>query len=267
MSGIVTALTTRNPKSTLIRIMPPDTAPSVTFDDLVAIFSDDLVHYWPFDGTAEDEQGLADATFTGAPELGVPTLVLGDTIVEGAPADGHVVAWSGELGEYAQAPHHAAQKTLSGTIIVYAQLDALNHPAQLIMADAASAAGGLGFGIGLGGVPTAYLRGPFGTPVTVAGIAGEVLLGRAYCFMFKWGGSGLALAIYDDAGDLVRRALDPTMSAGLTGTSAVRFGASHAGADNYDGPYGRVIWLDRYISTVEEDLFASRVKTIQRPSS
>ena len=262
MSAIVSALVTRNPKSTGVLHLE---VLALTFDQLVASFSDDLVHYWKFQvpagTTVTDEQGLTNATITGSPQRGIPTLVLGDTISEGAESEGTVIAWPGTTGEFAQAAHNAAQKTSSGTIIVYAQFDTLNQKSQLVMGDASSAAGGFAFGVNPNGAADGHLRGVGGTPSTVSGsAAGDIQLNRAYCFIFKWGGSGLELVIFNDVGTRIRRATNPSMTSGLSGTSAIRFGATHTDTNHHDGPYGRVIWINRSISSVEEDLFGQRTK-------
>jgi hypothetical protein len=269
MSNIF-ALATRTQRSTFVR----HTSVSDTFDDLVnVIFADDLAHYWKFQNvvasTVDDEQGLADATVAGTVELHVPTIVRGDTIAEGAGVDGEVIAWPGTVAEYAEAPHHAAQKTPAGTIIVYAQFDSLSKKSQLIMGDASAAAGGFAMGVNTNGQPDAYLRGTDAVLVPVAGQAGDVQPNHAYCFMFKWGSGGLELVVYNDVGALVRRIVNTGMLASVSGTSTIRFGATHGTtpANQHDGPYGRVVWLHRSISAPEELLFAARTKTIVRVGS
>ena len=235
---------------------------ALSFDERVALFGVDVVSYWKFENTGVDAQGAENATITGTPELSVPTIVNSDTIDAGAPADGMCIAWPGTGGDHAEAAHNAAHKTAEGTVVVNFQRDTAIEKSQLIMADSSAAAGGMAIGININGAPDAYIRGVGRTPTTLTGGAGDVPLDRAFTLVFKWGPGGMSLALWNDAGVLARRVTNPA-TAGLSGTSPIRFGASHTDTSHHDGPYGRVIWLDRRITDVEEVLLA-QARTIAR---
>lgn len=260
MSGVTTILAAR-PTTSMVRH-----GVDLTFDQLVQTFIDsgDVTSYWKFQNNGTDQMGVSNATITGFPEFGVPTLVRGDTIIEGADVEGQVIAWPGTSGEFAEAAHASALKTAAGTIIIYFQRDTAGQKSQLLMSDATGAAGGFAIGVNPNGTPDAYIRGPGGVPVTLPGGIGDVVLDRAYCIMLKWGPQ-LELVLYDGNG-LVRRVISSS-TVGLSGTSAIRFGATHAATDRHDGPYGRIIWMDRSISAVEEQLFGDRAKSIARSAA
>lgn len=241
----------------------------VPFDDIVDSFAPDVISYWKFQtatSTVVDEQGLVNATITGAPELNVETIVKFDTIVDGALANGTCVAWPGTTGDFAQAATNAALKTVAGTIVVYFQRETANEKAQLIQSDATAAVGGMAIGININGSPDAYIRGVGGTPVIVTLGFGNVIFDRAYYLIFKWGtGGGMSLALYDDTGTFIQRATNVS-TIGLSGTSAIRFGATHSDTNHHDGPYGRVIWMNRRITDAEETTLAL-ARTIVRSAS
>lgn len=263
MGGIVTVVAANQKLPSNIRLQAVS-----TFDALVQTFIDngDVTSYWKFHNTGTDERGVSNATITGSPELNVPTLVAIDTVVEGAEIDGKVIAWPGTSSEFAEAPHHASLKTSTGTIILYFQRDTANQTSQLIMADASNAAGGFGVFVQGNGAASAYVRGPTGTPVPLNGGPGDVKLDHAYCIILKWGPQ-LELVLYDGTGDLPVRRIVNLSTAGLSGTSPIRFGATHVPADQHDGPYGRVIWMNRSISAAEERMFGIRAKSIARSTS
>lgn len=235
-----------------------------TFDDTVALFNADLVSYWKFQNTGTDQQGVSNATITGSPETNVPTIVKKDTINTGAPVDGVCIAWSGTVGDYAQAAHNAAHKTTVGTIVVYFQRDRDVEKSQLIMADPTPVAGGMAIGVNTSGAPDAHIRGAGGTPVTLIGGVGDVQIEQAYTLIFKWGtGGGMSLALWNSSGVLVRPRITNVSTIGLAGTSPIRFGATHNDTNHHDGPYGRVLWLDRRISDAEE-LTLAQALTVAR---
>jgi hypothetical protein len=239
-------------------------AAAVTHDSLVAIFGPDVVSYWKFENNGSDERSTQDATVTGSPELNVNTIVDLDTIAEGAPGDGKCIAWPGSGGVFAEAAHNAAHKTAQGAIAITFQRDTADQKSVLVAADASAAAGGLSVEVTPSGQPRAFLRRQSdGAPVILTGQAGDVQLDEAYTLIFKWGSEGLSLALWDADGTLVRRLTAP-LTDGVTGTSPIRFGAWHTGVDQHDGPYGRVIWLQRRISDSEEQVLA-RARTIGRP--
>jgi hypothetical protein len=77
------------------------------------------------------------------------------------------------------------------------------------------------------GSPRAFLTpAADGVAVTISGLAGDIVVGRAYTFIFKWGVGGLSLALWDDVGTLKRRVTNP-LEDGVTSTSVIRFGAWH----------------------------------------
>jgi hypothetical protein len=238
---------------------------AVTYDALVATFGADVVSYWKFQNDGVDQRGIEDAAISGTPELNVESIVGLDTLVDGAPANGECLAWPGAAGVFAEAAHNAAHKTPAGTIVVTFQHDSLTQKSTLIAADANAVAGGLSLEVQTNGVPRAFLRRQSdGGFVALAGEPGDVQLNEAYTLIFKWGPGGLSLALWDQHGVLVRRKTD-TMSDGVTGSSPIRFGAWHNGESRHDGPYGRVIWLQRRISNAEEGVLAVS-RTISRGS-
>lgn len=236
-----------------------------TFDDTVALFNADLVSYWKFQNTGTDQQAISNATLNGFPELNVPTIVKNDSIDSGAGSDGTCIAWSAATGDYAEAAHNVAHKTAAGTVVVYFQRDTAAQKSQLIIADQTPVAvGGMAIGVTATGAIDAHIRGAGGTPVTLVGGSGDVQLDRAYVLIFKWGtGGGMRLALWDDTATLVRFVTNTGSTIGLSGTSPIRFGATHADTNNHDGPYGRVLWLDRRIGDAEELLLAQAL-TIPR---
>ena len=263
MSGIVAVLGARGQRSTNVR---PEV--SFTFDEIVALFDPNVVSYWKFqDTTGTDEKGIANATINGSPELNIPTIVKRDTITEGALTDGTCIAWPRTPGEYAQAPHNAAHKTANGTIVVYFQRDTSTaEKSQLIEADnlPAGTAGGMAIGINTNGAPDAYIRGAGGAVVSILGGLGDVLIDRAYTLIFKWGSPGMSLSLWDDTGFMVRRSTNLS-TIGLSATSTIRFGATHATpveTNHHDGPYGRVVWMNRRITDNEEVLLAQAKSVI-----
>ena len=249
----VVVLGARGQRSTNVR---PEV--SFTFDGIVALFDPNVVSYWKFQNTGTDQEGVSNATINGSPELNVPTIVKSDSIEEGAPVDGTCIAWPGTAGDYAEAAHNAAHKTLAGTVVVYFQRDSAAQKSQLIMADQAPvAAGGMAIGVTAVGAIDAHIRGTGGTAVTLIGGAGDVQLDRAYALIFKWGtGGGMRLALWDDTATLVRFATNTGSTIGLSGTSPIRFGATHTDTNGHDGPYARVLWLNRRITDLEEATLA-----------
>jgi hypothetical protein len=101
--------------------------------------------------------------------------------------------------------------------------------------------------------------------VQLLGQAGDVQLNHAYTLIFKWGPGGLSMALWDAAEGLVRRVTDP-LEDGVTGTSPIRFGAWHTDISHHDGPYGRVVWLNRRISDAEEAILP-RPRTVVRETA
>jgi hypothetical protein len=227
------------------------------FDGFVDAFGSDVVSYWKFANTGVDEKGTANASISGVPEFNIPSIVTPDRVGEGASADGEVLAWPGTAGEYAQVAHTAAHKTLEATIVVHFQCDTLNDTSTLIAANATPAQPGeLVILINSNGSPQANLRNSAGAPVVLAGVAGDVVVGRAYAIVVKHGAAGFSMALYNDAFQLVRRATNPLATGQAASLSPIRFGAYHTDVDHHDGPYGRVVWLRRRITDAEELLLA-----------
>lgn len=233
------------------KTFPVPLVPPITdFDDLVASFGEDVVSFWSFAADGTDAKGTQDAAITGTPEVGLDAIT---QLNEG----GACIAWSGATGEYAEAAHNAAHKTAEGTIIVYHQHDKLDEKATLVSCDqSGTGAGGLSIEVNQNGSPRAFMRDATDAAVELLGGAGDVELGRAYCTIFKWGSAGISLALWDDAGTLVVRDTDPSVTNGLTGTSPIRFGAWHTDVSHHDGPFGPVVWLSRRLSDEEEETFA-----------
>lgn len=225
-----------------------------TYDSRVAGFDPNVVSYWKFQNNGNDEKLVGTATIFGNPELNVPTIVDLDT-------GGEVIAWTGAAGQYAQAAHNLAHKTAQGTIVVTFQRDSATVKSALVAADANSAAGGLSVEVEANGAARAFLRNATGSPVILTGTAGDVQLNQAYTLIFKWGTGGLSLALYNDTGVLIRRVTN-ALTNGVTGTSAIRFGAWHTDANHQDGPYGRVVWLNRRINDTTEEATLARARTI-----
>jgi hypothetical protein len=241
-----------------------------TYDGFVASFGPRLISYWKFQNSGADANGTQHAAITGSPELNVATIVDLDTIGEGAPADGECIAWPGNPEVYAEAGHHARYKTAQGTIVVTFQRDTANQKSTLVAADrsvggTSSGRGGLSIEVEASGAPRCFLRRQSdGVPVILLGQAGDVALNEAYSLIFKWGPPGLSLALWNADGPLVRRLTDP-LSDGVAGTSPIRFGLWHDGSSTpHAGPFGRVVWLDRRITDLEEQDLA-RARTISRP--
>lgn len=245
-------------------------APTVDeYDDIVTTnYAADLVSYWKFAGNGTDTAGTQDAVITGSVETGVPTIVDLDTIAEGAAADGEVIAFSGATGVYAQVPHNAAHKTAAGTVVITFQRDTASEKSTLLAASRATGGAAIGdgdFGIEIqaNGAPRAFFRGTGNNLVELLGTAGDVALSQAYSIVFKWGTGGLSLALWNAAGVLVRRVTN-ALEDPVAGTSPIRFGVWHDGTSSpHDGPFGRVVWLDRRISDAEEEDLA-QAKTIAR---
>lgn len=239
------------------------------FDAEVDAYSANLVSYWKFENNGADREGVSNAVIFGGVELNVETIVDLDRIAEGAPVDGKVIAFPGLASIYAEAPHASALKTAAGTIVVHFQRDTSSVKSTLVAGDrsiggTSAGAGGFSIEVEADGSPRAFLRQQSdGAAVVITGNAGDVAVNAAYAMVFKWGTGGLSLALYNAAGSLVRRATD-ALTDGLTGTSPIRFGLWHDGTSSpHDGPYGRVIWLDRRISDGEETDLA-RGRTISR---
>ena len=246
--------------------LPP---PGTGYDVSVASFGPNVVSYWKFENNGIDQRGTQDAAITGSPELNVETIVDFDRLVEGAPADGTCIAWPGSSGAHAQVAHNPAHKTPQGSIVVTFQRDTANQKATLVAADrsgggTSSGPGGLSIEVEANGAPRCFLRRQTnGTPVVLLGQAGDVALDEAYTVIVKWGTPGLSLALWNEDGVLVRRLTDPLVD-GLSGTSPIRFGAWHTDVSHHDGPFGRVVWLDRRISDAEEaDLARARTVVFQ----
>lgn len=250
------------PRWTQRRLTGVRFVPFQDYDTLVASFETDLVSYWKFEGNGTDEQGTQNATITGQPETSVETIVDLDRVAEGADTDGSCIAWPGTVGEYAQATHNAAHKTGAGTIVVTFQCDTLAEKSILVCGDASGAAGGFSIEVNTNGSSRVYLRDSTATPRVLTGSAGDVELNRAYTLIMKWGSAGLEMSLWDDAGGLVRNLTNAAVIDGLSGTSPIRFGAWHTDVSHHDGPYGRVIWLNRQILFEEEPILA-RAHTIE----
>jgi hypothetical protein len=221
-----------------------------------------VVSYWKFQNNGTDEKDpshTTDAIITGSPELHVDTIVKDDT-------GGECVAWPGVSGNYAEVPHNAKHKTAQGTIVVTFQHDHLSSKSTLVAADrsnggTASGPGGLSMEVTPEGAPRCFLRRqPDGAVVELVGAAGDVQVGQAYSLIFKWGPGGLAMTLWNASGNLVGRKTDP-LENGVTGTSPIRFGAWHTGVSPHDGPYGRIVWLNRRLSDAGEIVLA-RARTI-----
>lgn len=257
MSASFATLVARGARSSSVRqIVTP------TFDEIVELFEPNVVSYWkfqdPIGATVTDEEGQENATITGAPELDIPTIVKFDTIATGAPTDGTCIAWPGTTGDFAQAANDAAHKTVAGTVVIYFQRDTASEKSQLIQADSPTTAGmAMGITAAPNSAPDAYIRDGTGTPINLVGGTGDVLLDRAYCLIFKWGtGGGMRLTLWNDTATLVRFATNPS-TIGLSGNTApIRFGATHTDTNHHDGPYARVIWMNRRITDAEEVLLA-----------
>ena len=230
-----------------------------TYDAIVDSFGANVVSYWKFQGDGSDRQGTQDAPLTGTPETGVPTIVALDTVAEGA-ADGTVLAWPGTPGVYAEAAHNAAHKTASGAIVVTFQCDILDAKAVLVAGDANTAAGGFSLEINADGSPRFFIRNAANAVVELLCDAGLVRLNQAYTAIARWGAPGMALELYDDAGTLLDRATNTDLSP-LAGTSPLRFGAWHLDTAHHNGPFGRVVWLNRRLSDAKAGLLA-RARTI-----
>jgi hypothetical protein len=229
------------------------------YDGFVNAFGSDVVSYWKFENTGVDEKGTANASISGVPEFSIPSIVTPDRVGEGASSDGEVLAWPGTAGEYAQVAHTAAHKTLEATIVVHFQCDSLNDTSTLIAANATPAQPGeLVILINQNGSPQANLRNTAGAPVVLAGVAGDVVVGRAYAIVVKHGAAGFSMALYNDAFQLVGgvRRTNPLATGQAASLSPIRFGAYHTDVDHHDGPYGRVVWLRRRITDAEELLLA-----------
>jgi hypothetical protein len=240
-----------------------------TYDGFVASFGPRVVSYWKFQNSGGDANGTQNASIVGSPQLNVATIVDLDTIEEGAPADGECIAWPGSPEIYAEVGHHARYKTAQGTIVVTFQRDTANQKSTLVAADrsvggTSTGPGGLSIEVEASGAPRCFLRRQSGgAPVILLGQAGDVALNEAYTLIFKWGPPGLSLALWNADGALVRRLTDP-LSDGVTGTSPIRFGLWHTGSSGaHDGPFGRVVWLDRRIGD-EEEADLARPRTINR---
>lgn len=235
-----------------------------TYDNRVVGFGANVVSYWKFENTGTDQKSVATAVIAGAPELNVDTIVDLDRIVEGAAVNGKVLAWPGTSGVYAEAPHHAAHKTANGTVVVTFQRDAAATKSVLVAADAnGTAERGLSIEVTATGEPRAFLRNAStGAAVVVLGQGGDVALHQAYTLILKWGAGGMSLALWNQSGTLVRRVTN-AIATGVSGTSPIRFGAWHNGADAHDGPFGRVVWLNRRVTDAEEPTLA-RARTIVR---
>jgi hypothetical protein len=229
-----------------------------TFDETVAAFGPDVVSYWKFDdagATLVDQKGVQNGTITGSPERNVATIVRRDTVAAGATSNGTCIAWPGTIGEYAEVAHNAAHKTASGTIIVTHQHDGLADKSTLFAAAVGGLAGAISLEVNTDGSPRAVLRNASAVPTVLLGALGDIVVDRAYTSIVKWGTGGFAYALWNDAGALVRR-LTSTLATGVTGTSAIRFGAWHSDVAFHDGPMARVIWMNRRITDVEEPTFA-----------
>ncbi len=243
------------------------TGSAPTYDASV-VHLEGVVSYWKFQNDGSDAKGAHTATITGSPELQVETIVHLDTVAEGAPVDGECIAWPGSTGSYAEVAHNSAHKTAAGAIVVTFQHDLLGVKSTLLAADrsvggTSAGPGGLSIEVNADGTPRCYLRRQSdGAVVDLAGQAGDVQVGQAYCLIFKWGGGGLSMALWNASGNLVRRVTDP-LADGVSGTSPIRFGAWHADISHHDGPYGRVVWFRRRISDLEEATLAS-ARTIAR---
>jgi hypothetical protein len=241
----------RKPATINVRVVPP----TPTYDDLVASFGSSVVSYWRFAGTGIDEKGVANATFTGLPEV-VPTIVQRDTIAEGAQNDGTCIAWSGSTDEYAEAAHNAAHATAAGTICCTFQCDTLAENANLVSKAAGTTIGAIGLSVLAAGAPRIFLRNASGVSITRVGQNGDVVLNRAYTMFAKWGSGGLELSIWDNLA-LIRRVPEPSVTDGLSGNaSAIRFGVWHTDVERHDGPFGRVIWFNRRLTEAEEAILA-----------
>jgi hypothetical protein len=226
-----------------------------TFDQLVARLEPNVVAYWklaenapPQGGplpAAKDERELVDGAYAGAPTFGTPTIVRQDT-------GGQCVRFNG--AEHVDIGHHDDLKTAAGTILIFHQHDSLLEKKILMAGDANATTGGFGVEVQADGSIRSFLAvSPSDYRIQV-GPAGDVVIRRAYCSVFRWGNGGLAHDLWGETG-FIRR-LTNTTTAGLAGTSAIRIGAWHTGTGPHDGPISRVIWLDRRLDDGELDAIA-----------
>jgi hypothetical protein len=224
-------------------------SPVANYDQRVLNFGASVVSYWKCNdagSTLVDLIGTQNGTITGTPERDVPTIVDDD-------AGGTCLAWPGTVGEYASVAHNAAHKTAAGSIVLTVQRDLAVDKSILVAGDAANAAGGFSIEINADGSIRAYLRNASAVVIgPLNGAAGVVQLEQAYTLVFKWGTGGLSLSIWDDTGAMLERLTNAATDGMTASTSALRFGAWHTDVGHFDGPFGRVIWLNRRISDLEE---------------
>lgn len=235
-----------------------------TYDDIVAGFGTSVVSYWKFQGNGNDQKNFSNTTLQGGPELNVPTIVRQDDTAGGASSDGTVIAWSGSAGEFAQVTHKPEYKTLNASIVVSFQCDALTQISTLIAANFNT--GGpaeMLLQVNLNGAPQMNLRNNSGVVVTLLGQAGDVDPDVAYTIIAKHGTPGMMWTLYTGpSSTIVRRMSNLSMNTGQAASlSPIRFGAWFTNNNMHDGPYGRVMWINRYITDAEELLLA-RPKTI-----
>jgi hypothetical protein len=246
-------------RQTNVRVGASAAIPDVptTYDAFVNSFGSSVVSYWKFQNTGTDQKGVENATITGNPELNIETIVHLDTVDDGATTDGKCIAWSGNTGEYAQVNHNSLHKTADGTIVITGQCDRLDEKSTLLVGEVGGTAGGFAVEINTNGSVRAFLRNASSTPVTLVTNAGDVVLNQAFTVVFKWGVAGLSLSVWDESGAAIGRSVNLTMTGGMTdNTSAIRFGAYHTDVSHHDGPYGRVVWMNRRIDDEEEALLA-----------
>lgn len=239
----------------------------ITYDAIVNSIPN-LVSYWKFQNNAQDEKNVQNTVMFGVPETGVPTIVLNDTVAEGAGLNGEIIAWTGTGEDYAQLGTNAAHKTANGTIVVNFQCDTLNQQATLVTANAtAGQPGEFTTHININGSPQFTLRNPTGTPVSIVGVAGDIVVGEAYTIAFRWGTGGMQMDLFNDAGALIRHVQNTAMVTGMTaGISAIRFGTWHTNVSSFNGPFGRVSWYNRALTAAELAALA-RAKTINRSAA
>ena len=74
--------------------------------------------------------------------------------------------------------------------------------------------------------------------------------------------------MYDDTGALVgARIGSSSILTGLSGTSPIRFGATHTDTNQHKGPFGRVIWLNRRVTNAEAATLGGMARTIEHVAS
>ena len=131
---------------------------------------------------------------------------------------------------------------------------------------AARARGAFSVEVQTDGADRAFLRGSTGRPTVLLGSAGSIAARPSLHHRFQVGhGRDLARALGRQRATWSRPARPTRSPTASPGTSPIRFGAWHTDVDQHDGPYGRVVWLNRRISDTEEADLA-RARTISHSS-